>query len=274
MDDTLLDGKLTRLHAILRPLGRVVVAFSGGVDSSYLLSVSTDLLGPENVLAVTVDSPLMQRSEITVARQVADALGAPHLVLRRDDLADPMVASNPVDRCYYCKFGRFTDLREIAQERGFEHLVHGENADDADDYRPGARAAHQLGVRAPLAEAGLTKPEVRELSRRRGLVTWEAPARACLASRFPYGTALTAEGLRRVEAAETFLEEGFGLRQLRVRDHHPIARLEVEPDDIARLAEPEAREGIVAWLRQLGYTYVALDLRGYVMGSLNDVLTP
>jgi uncharacterized protein len=274
VDDTLLDGKLTRLHAILRPLGRVVVAFSGGVDSSYLLSVSADLLGPGNVLAVTVDSPLMRRSEIAVAQQVADALGAPHLILQRDDLADPMVASNPVDRCYYCKFGRFTDLRKIAQERGFEHLVHGENSDDADDYRPGARAAHQLHVRAPLAEAGLTKAEVRELSRRRGLITWEMPAWACLASRFPYGTGLTAEGLGRVEAAETYLEEQFGLRQLRVRDHHPIARLEVEPDDIARLAAPEAREQIVAALGRLGYTYIALDLRGYRLGSLNDVLTP
>jgi uncharacterized protein len=271
MNDTSLDEKLARLHAIVWQLGRVVVAFSGGVDSSYLLSVATDLLGPENVLGVTVDSPLMRRSEIAVAEQVAGALGARHLVVRRDDLADPMVASNPVDRCYHCKFGRFTDLHQIAQEHGFEHLVHGENTDDADDYRPGARAAHRLNVRAPLAEAGLTKAEVRELSRRRGLITWNLPARACLASRFPYGTGLTAEGLGRVEAAETFLEERFGLRQLRVRDHYPIARLEVEPDNIARLAAPEAREQIVTRLRQLGYSYMALDLSGYRMGSLNEV---
>ncbi len=274
MNDTTLNGKLAQLQAIVEQLGRVVVAFSGGVDSSYLLSVAADLLGPDNVLGVTVDSPLMRRSEIAVAQEVAGALGVQHLIVRRDDLADPMVASNPVDRCYYCKFGRFTDLREIAQEQGFENLVHGENTDDADDYRPGTRAAHQLNVRAPLAEAGLTKAEVRQLSRQRGLITWEMPARACLASRFPYRTALTAEGLGRVEAAEAFLEEQFGLRQLRVRDHYPIARLEVEPDDIARLAAPEARERIVTRLRQLGYTYVALDLKGYRMGSLNDVITP
>lgn len=272
MDNPLLTRQVADLNTIIRRLGRVAVAFSGGVDSSYLLSVATDLLGPADVLAVTVDSPLTRRSELAVAENLAGSLGVRHLNIRRDDLADPDVASNPVDRCYYCKLGRFSDLIKIAHAHCFDHIVHGENADDADDYRPGTRAAHQLNVRAPLAEAGLTKAEIRDLSRRRGLITWNMPARACLASRFPYGTALTIEGLRRVEAAERFLECEFGLRQVRVRDHLPVARLEVEPDDIARLASPQAREQIVTTLGQLGYTYIALDLRGYRMGSLNDVI--
>ncbi len=273
MDEPLLGRKVTDLHAILQPLGRVAVAFSGGVDSSYLLSAAIDLLGKADVLAVTVDSPLTRRSELTVAEQVAGELGARHLIVRRDDLADPMVVQNPVDRCYHCKLGRFQDMIRIAHELGYDHLVHGENAADADDYRPGARAARQLNVLAPLAEAGLTKSEIRDLSRRRGLIAWDMPARACLASRFPYGIALSTDGLRRVEAAETFLEEHFDLRQVRVRDHHPVARLEVDPDAIARLAAPQAREQIAEVLGKLGYAYIALDLRGYRMGSLNDVIS-
>lgn len=268
-----MNTKTRQLETIIQKLGRVAVAYSGGVDSSYLLSISLDLLGPKNVLAVTVDSPLMPRSELAVARKLAQDLGAPHLVVQWDDLADPQVASNPVDRCYHCKRGRFIALREIAAEHGFTHLVHGENWDDANDYRPGVRAAHELAVRAPLAEAELTKTEIRTLSRQRELFTWEMPARACLGSRFPYGVPLTAKGLARVEAAETFLETNFNLRQFRVRDHHPIARLEVEPDDIIKLAAPEIREQIVATLQELGYLYVALDLKGYRMGSLNDVIT-
>lgn len=266
--------KQSALERIIQEMGRVIVAFSGGVDSSYLLAVCLAELGEENVLAVTVDSPLLPRSELATAQQLAAELGAPHLVVYRDDLADPQVAANPADRCYYCKRGRFVALRELAAERGFEHLLHGENVDDSDDYRPGARAAHELKVRAPLAEAGLNKAEIRQLSRQRGLFTWELPSRACLASRFPYDTPLSAEGLARVEAAESFLEQSFGLRQFRVRDHYPLARLEVEAEEILRLAEPVIRGRIVTRLRELGYLYVTLDLTGYRMGSLNDVLEP
>lgn len=266
--------KQAELKRIIRNMERVAIAYSGGVDSSYLLAVCLDELGQDGVLAVTVDSPLMPRSELANAKKLAAELQAPHLVFYRDDLADPQVAANPADRCYYCKRGRFLALQELAAERGFERLLHGENLDDADDYRPGTRAAHELAIRAPLAEAGLSKAEIRDLSRKRNLFTWELPARACLASRFPYGTPLTAEGLARVEAAERFLEQQFDLRQFRVRDHHPLARLEVEPPEIARLAEPATRGRIVAHLRQLGYLYVTLDLNGYRMGSMNDVLDP
>ena len=261
------------LETIIRGLGRVVVAYSGGVDSSYLLAIALDLLGPDNVLAVTVDSPLLPRSELATARRLAQNLNAPHLVVWLDDLADPQVASNPADRCYHCKRGRFIALRAIAAERGFAHLVHGENLDDAGDYRPGVRAARELNVSAPLAEAALTKAEIRALSQERGLFTWDMPARACLGSRFPYGTPLTAEGLARVEAAERFLEDEFGLGQFRVRDHYPVARLEVEPAEITRLAAPGVRERIVAELEELGYHHIALDLSGYRMGSLNVAIT-
>jgi uncharacterized protein len=274
MNTVSLDSKIKQLQAIIQGLGRVVVAFSGGVDSSYLLSACLDLLGSEHVLAVTVDSPLMPSSELAMARKLAQELGAEHLMVRWDDLADPQVASNPADRCYHCKRGRFLALQKLAAEHNFGSLVHGENSDDAADYRPGTRAARELDVLAPLAEAGLTKAEIRTLSYQRGLFTWDLPPKACLASRFPYGTPLTAEGLARVEAAEAFLETRFGLRQFRVRDHHPVARLEVEPDDIPRLAAPDARESIAIRLQELGYLYVALDLKGYRMGSLNDAITP
>ncbi len=262
-----------KLETIIQKLGRVAVAYSGGVDSSYLLAVALDQLGPENVLAVTVDSPLLPRSELANARRLAQDLYAPHLVVWYDDLADPQVAANPPDRCYHCKRGRFIALRAIATERNFTHLVHGENLDDAEDYRPGARAARELNVRAPLVEAGLTKADIRALSQERNLFTWDMPARACLGSRFPYGTSLSAEGLARVEAAERFLEDEFGLAQFRVRDHHPVARLEVEAEEIARLAAPGVRERIVAELGSLGYHHIALDLRGYRMGSLNVSIT-
>jgi len=258
-----------KLRAAVEDLGCALVAFSGGVDSTYLLAVCLDLLGPEQVLAVTVDSPLLPRSELDAARSVAKALGARHQVVHRDDLADPLVAANPPDRCYHCKRGRFSALQDIPAGHGFA-LVHGENADDKDDYRPGARAAHELGVRAPLAEAGLTKSDIRALSRRRVLPTWNLPARACLATRFPYGTPLTADGLARVEAAESFLTNAFKLVQLRVRDHFPLARIEVEPSRIALLAMPEARARILERLGGLGYRQIALDLTGYRMGSLND----
>ncbi len=266
---TALELRSARLRATVQELGSSLVAFSGGVDSTYLLAVCLDLLRPEQVLAVTVDSPLLPRSELDAARSIAKALGARHQVVHRDDLADPMVAANPPDRCYHCKHGRFLALQEIPAGHGLA-LVHGENADDKDDYRPGARAAHELGVRAPLAEAGPTKSEIRTLSRQRGLPTWNLPARACLATRFPYGTPLTTGGLARVEAAESFLTDVFGLGQLRVRDHFPLARIEVEPSQIALLATPEARTQILERLGRLGYRQIALDLTGYRMGSLND----
>jgi uncharacterized protein len=264
--------KKEHLQKTITGLGRVAVAFSGGTDSSYLLAVCRDWLGIDNVLALTADSPLTPRTELAEARALASQLGVRHLVLPVDDLADPAIVANRPDRCYHCKFSRFSALFDIARGQGFTHLLHGENADDVGDYRPGSRAAVELGVRAPLREAGLLKAEIRTLSRERGLSTWNKPANACLASRFPYGTPLTREGLARVEAAEAALRRTWGLAQLRVRDHGPVARIEVPASEIARLATPEARAIAVDRLQALGYQHVALDLAGYRTGSMNHGL--
>lgn len=262
----------SRLPEIIAELGSVAVAYSGGTDSTYLLATCIDVLGADQVLALTADSVLTPRAELAEARAVAAQLGARHRVLPSDDLANEAIVANPPDRCYHCKFTRFGALLDIARAEGLAYLVHGENADDARDYRPGSRAAEELGVRAPLREAGLTKAEVRALSRARGLPNWNSPPNACLASRFPYGTPLTKEGLARVEAAEDILRRAWGLQQLRVRDHYPVARLEVPPEEITRLAQPDARALVSEHLRALGYHYIALDLDGYRMGSLNDEL--
>jgi len=266
------ESKATRLREIIIELGSVAVAYSGGTDSSYLLSVCADVLGAENVLALTADSPLTPRSEMAEARALAADLGVRHQVLPSDDLDNESIVANPPDRCYHCKFTRFQALLDIAHENDLAYLLHGENADDVGDYRPGSRAAQELGVRAPLREAGLTKAQVRALAHARGLPNWDRPANACLASRFPYGTRLTAEGLARVESAEETLRQAWSLRQIRVRDHFPVARLEVPPAEIERLARPENRAMALQALRDLGYRYVALDLAGYRMGSLNDDL--
>ncbi len=272
MDPTL-AAKLETLNGIILSLEQVAVAFSGGVDSAYLLSACLDQLGPERVLAVTVDSPLLPREELETARQLARQLGTRHEILVFDELDRPEIASNPPDRCYHCKRARFEGLRLFAEQTdGAYVLLHGENADDRYDYRPGSRAAEELGVRAPLAEAGLTKADIRALSRQRGLPTWDHPAAACLATRFPYGETLSREGLARVEAAEVALHALLGARGLRVRDHHPVARIEVPREMIARLAAEPLRAAVVEALRAAGYRYVALDLDGYRMGSMNDQL--
>jgi uncharacterized protein len=265
-------GKARELRRILSEMGRVAIAYSGGTDSSYLLAAAHDALGAYNVLALTADSPLTPRGELAEADTLAKQLGVRHLVLAHDDLANQEIVANRPDRCYHCKFSRFKRLLQVAQDEGAGQLLHGENADDAGDYRPGSRAADELGVRAPLREADLTKAEVRALSKERGLSTWDKPANACLASRFPYGTRLSTEGLARVEAAEEAVRRILGLRQLRVRDHYPVARLEMAPARIAMAAEPATRLRVVEALRDLGYGYVALDLEGYRMGSLNDDL--
>jgi len=275
-DKQALAGKQQRLHEIITALDSVAVAYSGGVDSSYLLAVCIDVLGPERVLALTADSPLMPRAELERAKDLARSLGAQHRLVPIDELAIPEVAGNPPRRCYHCKRARFVALAQVAnaerhlREAGGARLLHGENADDQGDRRPGAVAARELGVRAPLAEAGLTKTEIRELSRRRGLPTWNQPAAACLATRFPYGTPLTREGLERVERGEDLLREVLGAIQVRLRDHYPMARIEVPPGEMVRLITPEFRTEIAQALRALGYRYVTLDLDGYRMGSMDE----
>jgi len=272
VDESELAAKHARLEGILRSLGRVVVAFSGGVDSSLLLKVAVDTLGTPNVLAVLGRSPSLPQDGWEWAQRVVGQLGAQLHVLDTNEFSDPHYLANPVDRCYYCKTSLYRQLGELCAARGFAGIVCGANADDAADFRPGARAGIERLVRAPLAEAGLTKPEVRELSRKLALPTWSRPASPCLASRVPYGEPVTPEKLRMIDAAETFLRE-LGVEECRVRCHGQVARVEVPPSHLAHLAEPALAARIDAHLRELGFQYVALDLRGFRSGSLNEVVS-
>ncbi len=256
---------------MLRSLGRVAIAYSGGVDSTYLLAIAADVLGSDNVLALTVVSELMPMREVVLAQEMASQLGAKHRLLSLQALTVPEIAANPPDRCYFCKREVLQRIATAAAAEGFSHVVHGANQDDQGDYRPGTRAAVELGARAPLEEAGLTKAEIRELSRRRGLPTWDQPSQACLASRVPYHTPLTAVNLQRIQAAEEYLRDRVGVQPLRVRDHFPVARIEVPPDDWSALLAEDVRAALVAELRRLGYRYVALDLAGLRSGSMNDL---
>ncbi len=264
--------KQARLQGILSDLGRVAVAYSGGVDSTYLLAAAVDALGSDNVLALTVASELIPAREVALAQEMASRLGVKHQLLSLQALAVPEIAANPPDRCYFCKREVLQRIAVAAAAQGFPYLVHGANRDDQGDYRPGTRAAAELGARAPLEEAGLTKAEIRELSRRRGLPTWDQPSQACLASRVPYHTPLTAETLHRIQAAEEYLRDCLRLQALRVRDHFPVARIEVPPTDWPVLLAEEVRAALVAEFCRLGYRYVALDLAGLRSGSMNDLL--
>jgi uncharacterized protein len=262
-----------RLYAILQELGNVVVAYSGGVDSTYLLAAALDALDAEHVLAVTAISPTYPASEREEAAALADRLGARQRLIHTAELDDPRFASNPPERCYYCKTHLFQDLSEIARAEGFGAVVYGATQDDLGDHRPGMRAARELGARAPLLEAELTKSEVRTLSQEMHLPTWDKPAMACLASRFPYQSTITAKALQCVEQAEEFLRQEMGFRQVRVRHHGDVARLEVDLSDFPLLFREGRRERILARLKELGYVYVTVDLEGFRSGSMNEVLS-
>ncbi|MGQ9553381.1 MAG: ATP-dependent sacrificial sulfur transferase LarE [Anaerolineae bacterium] len=266
---TSLEAKLADLRRRLSELAPLAIAFSGGVDSTFLLRMAVDTLGRENVLAVTANSPLTAASELQRACDLATRFGAEHLVVPSTEFGNADLRANPPNRCYICKRIRFEQVKHLAAERGFAHLADGTNADDANDYRPGLKAAEELGVVSPLRDARLTKADVREASRLLDLPTADLPSFACLASRVPYGVPLTEEALRRIEQGEQVLAD-LGLRQYRLRDHGDVARLEVQPGDFGVLLAQ--RHHVLSALRQLGYRYVALDLAGYRTGSMNEGL--
>jgi uncharacterized protein len=265
---TTLEKRLEELESVVAPYGSALVAFSGGVDSSLALAISARALPKGKVLAVTSNNETYLPSELDLARDFAASLGVKHLVVNTRELDDPNYASNPTNRCYFCKSTLYSDLARIAGEKGYACVVDGANKDDEGDYRPGRKAAKELGVVSPLSLAGVGKAEVRELARRLGLPTWDKPALACLSSRFPYGQEITPEKLAQVARAEEFMRSR-GYEQVRVRHHGEIARLEVGAQEMERaFAE---REEISAELKTAGFLYVTLDLAGYTPGSLNAV---
>ena len=265
-----LQEKLASLEDYLKSLGSLAVGFSGGTDSSFLLAVAKDVLG-DRVIAVTAADPSVPEREVNEAEAFCRKRGIKHIICRVDPFKDDGYRHNSPDRCYFCKRGIFTEIKKIADANGIEFVAEGSNMDDVGDYRPGLRAVAELSVKCPLREAGLYKSDIRLLSKAMGLPTWSKPAYACLASRFVYGEEITEEKLRMIDRAEQFLIER-GFPEERVRIHGKMARIEVPPEDIPRLAEPGIREEVYNEFRKIGFMFVALDMKGYIMGSMNATI--
>jgi len=264
------ENKFGKLKTVIASYGSALVAFSGGCDSAFVLKVARDVLGRPNVKAVTAKSPSIAGREFEEAKRLAREFDAEHMIVETDEIARPDYRSNPPERCFFCKEALYERLLALAAAGGFRTVCNGANADDLDDWRPGHRAAEKFSVRSPLIEAGFSKRDVREHSKRLGLPTWAKPASPCLASRIPYGEAITPEKLTQIERAEDFLRD-LNFSCVRVRHHGPVARLEFDPKDFERLRDDETRKEIVRALKAFGFHYVALDLEGFRSGSLNEV---
>jgi pyridinium-3,5-biscarboxylic acid mononucleotide sulfurtransferase len=262
--------KKARLIRVLAPLESLLVAFSGGVDSTFLIAVAREALGKKAV-AVTARSPIHPEREIADAVEIARALDVTHYIVESKEMDLPAFRENPQERCYFCKKAFFEELRSLSARLGVFHIAHGANMDDLSDYRPGARAAEEMGILAPLVEAGLTKAEIRILSAEIGLKTWNKPALACLATRIPCGTPITEASIEMVALAESHLH-GLGFDQCRVRHHGTVAKIEIDPSRFGAILEEKIRRDIAAKLKSIGFSHVSLDLEGYAQGMMNRSL--
>ncbi|NQT30476.1 MAG: ATP-dependent sacrificial sulfur transferase LarE [Candidatus Saganbacteria bacterium] len=259
--------RLSRLKELLSAMKRVLIAYSGGVDSTFLLKIAKDTLG-DNVLAVIAKSPTYPEDEVLAAKLLCEKLGVKYQIIDTDEFSDENFVSNPRERCYFCKKELFSRLLEIAKEDNIPYVLDGSNYDDKSDFRPGTKAKDELGVRSPLMELAFTKQDIRHFSKEMGLPTWDKPSYACLASRIPYGTKIDEETLKKVGEGEKYLKS-LGFKQLRVRHHGNIVRIEVDKDSFAKIMQEDLMDKIAKQFEKLGYTYVTLDLKGYRTGSMN-----